>query len=41
MKVVIGGRRGSCRVWERREVVEVKGEERGQRKWDEMGLQSV
>ena len=40
VKVVIGGRRGRCRAWERGEVVEV-GRGVGSRKWDEMGLQNM
>ena len=42
MKVLLGRRRGSCRAWEREEIVEVgRLGEGGQRKWGEMGLKSM
>ena len=42
MKVLLGRRRGSCRAWEREEIVEVgRLGGGGQRKWGEMGLQSM
>ena len=41
MKVLLGRRRGSCRAWEREEIVEVGRLGGGLRKWGEMGLQSM
>ena len=40
VKVLLGGRRGSCRTLEREEIVEV-GRSGGLREWGEMGLQSM
>ena len=41
VKVLVGGRRGSCRTWEREEIVEVGKMGGEQREWREMGLQSM